>query len=161
MTHEQAAAPAAAQPAPAELDAARERLERALAEERQKSAALRARAAALGLGDAAVFIPFLANPYPLLAACDCFVLSSDIEGQPVTVLEALTLGKPVIATDIPGPRDLLKNGEGRLVAPTAEALADAMAAFAASGKVMDRIPFDAEAYVAAAGRIFAEKVLEP
>ena len=42
MTHEQAAAPAAAQPAPDALDAARERLERALAEERQKSAALRA-----------------------------------------------------------------------------------------------------------------------
>lgn len=42
MTHEQAAAPAAAQAASDELDAARERLERALAEERQKSAALRA-----------------------------------------------------------------------------------------------------------------------
>jgi len=125
----------------------------------RESGALRAKARALGLGSSAVFVPFLANPYPLIAACDCFVLPSDLEGQPVTILEALTLGKPVIATDIPGPRDLLKGGEGRLVAPSAEALAAAMEEFVAAGKAMERRSFDAEAYAAAAARDFEAKVL--
>jgi CDP-glycerol glycerophosphotransferase len=121
---------------------------------------LRSKAEALGLTDSVVFIPFMANPFPLYAACGCFVLSSDIEGQPVTVLEALTLDRPIIATDIAGPRDLLKGGEGRLVPPTAEALAQAMLEFAKNGADAARTRFDPYAYVAAAGRRFAEVVLE-
>src|SRR5699024_9996994 len=38
----------------------------------------------------------LNNPYPLLYMCDCFVLSSNYEGQAIVLLEALILEKPVI-----------------------------------------------------------------
>ncbi len=128
--------------------------------EGREAEALRVRAKKLGIDKAVAFVSFMANPYPLFAACDCFVLSSDIEGQPITVLEALTLGMPIIATDIAGPHDLLKNREGRLVAPTAEALANAMEEFAAAERTMERVVFDAQAYVAVAGKRFADKVLE-
>ena len=39
------------------------------------------------LADKVVFIDYLVNPYPLLKLCDCFVLSSDIEGQPMVILK--------------------------------------------------------------------------
>lgn len=113
----------------------------------------------MGLDRAVVFIPFIANPYPLLAACDCFVLSSDIEGQPITILEALTLNKPVIATDIAGPHDLLKDGYGTLVDCSAVALSQSMIEFIVNGKVFNRKIFDAESYVEEVKRDFEEKVL--
>jgi len=121
---------------------------------------IRQLARSLGLGESIVFIPFMANPYPLFKACDCFVLSSDIEGQPITILEALTLGKPVISTDIAGPHDLLCGGEGTLVAASAEALASAMITFIRNGKTMKRKDFDPFGYVESAALRFAEKVLE-
>lgn len=125
----------------------------------RQSKPLRMLASSLGLGESVVFIPFLANPYPLMAACNCFMLSSDIEGQPITVLEALTLGKPVISTDIPGPRDQLKDGFGWLVAPDAEALATAMIKFIRQDRQMDRKYFDAEAYVSEVKQEVRTKVL--
>lgn len=55
------------------------------------------------------------NPFPALQRSDCFVFSSDYEGQGLVVLEALILGKPVISTDVVGPRSVLENGHGLLV----------------------------------------------
>jgi CDP-glycerol glycerophosphotransferase len=55
------------------------------------------------------------NPFPALQRSDCFVFSSDYEGQGLVVLEALILGKPVISTDVVGPRSVLENGHGMLV----------------------------------------------
>lgn len=124
------------------------------------SSVLRKQASKLGLDACIVFIPFLQNPYPLLSACDCFVLSSDIEGQPITILEALTLNKPIIATDISGPHDMLKGGEGMLVPVSADALSQAMITFIRDGKKMERKHFDPYGYVSAAKMRFAEKVLE-
>ncbi len=126
----------------------------------KEAGALRAKAEELRIADAVTFIPFLANPYPLMNACDCFVLSSDIEGQPITILEALTLGKPIVSTDIAGPHDLLKGGYGRLVGADADALARGMLEFIEGGKTMDRAAFDPFGYVAAAWRRFEEKVLD-
>ncbi len=112
-----------------------------------------------GLDSKVVFVHHLNNPYPLLALCDCFVLSSDIEGQPVVILEALTLGKHIIATNIPGPRNLLRNGEGVLVPRSSRALAEAMKDFIRSGRRFERNPFDPYAYVEHAMQQFYEKVL--
>jgi CDP-glycerol glycerophosphotransferase len=87
----------------------------------------------------------LQNPFPLLKACDCLVMSSDYEGQPMVILEAMTLGKGVIACDIPGTRNSLHGGYGHLVEKTPAGLARGFADFA-----MDRLQFktfDAEAYV--------------
>jgi glycosyltransferase involved in cell wall biosynthesis len=46
------------------------------------------------------------NARRLLKAFDAFVLTSRWEGMPLTILEALDAGLPVIATDVPGIRDL-------------------------------------------------------
>jgi CDP-glycerol glycerophosphotransferase len=57
----------------------------------------------------------MTNPYFLINKCDCFILSSNHEGQPMVLLESLVLGKPIIATDIPGSRSILQDVYGKLV----------------------------------------------
>ncbi len=51
-----------------------------------------------------------------------FVLPSDKEGMPLVALEAMAMGLPVLSTDVPGSRELLRDS-GMLVAATPEALA--------------------------------------
>ena len=60
------------------------------------------------------FLGFKSNPYPFIASSDVFLLTSDSEGYPLVVCEALCLGKPIIATDITGPHELLCDGSGIL-----------------------------------------------
>jgi len=57
------------------------------------------------------------NPYPYMAACDVFCLSSRREGFGIVLAEALALNKPIVATDCEsGPREVLQNGKvGTLV----------------------------------------------
>ena len=45
-----------------------------------------------------------------LARCSIFVLTSIFEMMPITLLEAMASGKSVIASDIPGPQDIIQNG---------------------------------------------------
>ena len=68
------------------------------------------------------------NPYPWLARADCFVLSSNHEGQPMVLLEAMALRKPIISTDIPSTRGMLGNTTAMLVENTELALADGLLA---------------------------------
>ena len=46
------------------------------------------------------------NPYPYIAKADLFVQPSRIEAYGLTIAEALALGKPVVATDTEGARDI-------------------------------------------------------
>ena len=62
----------------------------------------------LGLLGKVVFCGFDKNPYKYVSRSNCFVLSSDVEGFPNVLIEALACGKPVISTDCSsGPRELL------------------------------------------------------
>jgi glycosyltransferase involved in cell wall biosynthesis len=60
-------------------------------------------------------VSWKATVYEVLEGIDIFVMPSKREGCPVALLEALSLARPVIASDIPGIRDILKNGENGLL----------------------------------------------
>ena len=66
---------------------------------------------------------------PFIADADCVVLPSYREGVPRTLLEACAMGRPVVATDVPGCRDVVAHGENGLLcdAHDAASLADALA----------------------------------
>lgn len=67
------------------------------------------------------------NPYPYLRVADLFLLTSDAEGFPLVVSEALCLSKPIVSTAITGPIEQLGNGEyGRLTGFTSKEIADAI-----------------------------------
>jgi glycosyltransferase involved in cell wall biosynthesis len=79
--------------------------------------ALEAQVVADDLEDAVVFAGFDTDPWPYYVAADLFVLSSDSEGLPTVLIEALHAGPPIVSTDCPsGPREILMNGKyGALV----------------------------------------------
>jgi len=60
-----------------------------------------------GVEDSFVFLGFTPDIYPYLKGCDLFVLASLFEGMPNVVMEAMAMGKPVIATDVNGARELM------------------------------------------------------
>lgn len=64
-------------------------------------------AAALGLEENVVFAGMQTHPEDFLAKADVFVLSSNREGLPLSVLEAMAAGLPVISTDVAGLPDLI------------------------------------------------------
>ena len=64
---------------------------------------------------------FSANPFPEMAACAVFVLSSRYEGLPNVLIEALACGAPVVATNCPsGPRDVLEAGRYGTLVPVGD-----------------------------------------
>lgn len=69
----------------------------------------------LCLGDHILLGGLRNNPFPLLRHSDAFVLSSNHEGQPMVLLEALVLGLRIISTDIIGTRFMLGDNGGLLV----------------------------------------------
>ena len=114
----------------------------------------RARRDALGLAGVVRMPGFSDQALAWLDRSDCFVLPSRYEGQPMVILEALALGKPVIVTDIPGARGALRGGYGFIAQGTAaEGFAQAMLDFIA-GRIRFK-PFDPVAYNAAALADFA------
>ena len=56
------------------------------------------------------YLGALEDVRPAIADCDCVVLPSYREGAPRTLLEAAAMGRPVIATDVAGCRDVLQDG---------------------------------------------------
>lgn len=92
-----------------------------------------------------IIIRSISNPYPILAKCNCFILSSHYEGLPMTIMEALILDKKVISTDIPGPSEFLSEGYGYLVKDSEDGLLKGMKEYKLNG-LKSLIKFDAEAF---------------
>jgi len=89
---------------------------------------LEAQAKALGLGDRLVFGGFTRDVARTVSAFDIEVFPSLWEGTPLTVFEALAMGKPIVATDADGLIDVLTNEKDALIVPkrNAGALAGAI-----------------------------------
>ncbi|MCS7194384.1 MAG: glycosyltransferase [Meiothermus sp.] len=85
--------------------------------EGEERASLEGLVRSLGLEGEVELPGFVQNPYAYMKRAGVFVLSSDWEGLPTVLIEALALGTPVVATDCPsGPREILQGGRwGRLV----------------------------------------------
>ena len=81
-----------------------------------------------GLQEDVVFYGVHDNPESVLNACDGFVLSSRREGHSNALLEALSLGLPVVCTDVGGNSDVVKDGENGFLVPKEDSqkLASAM-----------------------------------
>jgi glycosyltransferase involved in cell wall biosynthesis len=76
---------------------------------------LRDQARQLGILDRVIFAGFVRNPYPVVARARALVAASRAEGFPNTLIEAISLGCPVIATDCPsGPADVLGGRPARM-----------------------------------------------
>ena len=74
--------------------------------------------AASGLGPRLRRLGYREDVPAILAAADIFALPSHFEGLPMSVIEAMLTGLPVVATNIRGPREQVVDGEtGLLVAP--------------------------------------------
>lgn len=80
----------------------------------------------LSLDEKAVLAGLQSNVFPFLANADVFTLSSDYEGMPMTLIEAMGTALPIVSTNVGGISDMLENGkEALLTDTTPEALCDA------------------------------------
>lgn len=87
----------------------------------------------IGLGDRVVFEGYCLDVHERMKDAEIFVLSSNSEGLPNSLLEAMAMGFPVISTDCPpgGPRSLIDNGKNGILVPVGDekAMTDAMLSY--------------------------------
>ncbi len=67
--------------------------------------------AALGVGESFSLLGRKDNPFPYVKQADAFILSSDHEGLPTVLFEALILGIPCVSTNVGGAGEILKDGK--------------------------------------------------
>lgn len=124
---------------------------------------LEAMAEESGVADRVRFLGYRRDIADFLAAADIFAFPSRWEGMGIAAAEAMWLGVPVIASDIPAVREMLKGGEcGRLVeAGSPAALAAAIAELAADPRGRTELGERAQRYAreAFAPDRYAERVM--
>jgi len=124
---------------------------------------IRALAADLGIADRVILPGFTTDPWPYYASADMFVLSSDYEGLPLVLIEAMRAGLKIVSTDCKsGPREILAGGEyGRLVPQEDEAgLAKAIVEGLAGPADPERVRARAEALSGGNGNEAVGRYLE-
>jgi CDP-glycerol glycerophosphotransferase len=110
----------------------------------------------LALADVAFVVGPYPNPFPIVAAADCFVLSSDYEGQPMVLLEAAIIGLPIVSVAFRSVGDALDPGELLVVAQDDVALANGMLAFL-DGRLMPAT-LNVDSYTREAIREFVDAI---
>jgi glycosyltransferase involved in cell wall biosynthesis len=103
--------------------------------------ALERRAKALGIMRDTVFLGFQNDVAPFYAAFDALLLPSVSEGTPVSAIEALAAGKPVVATRVGGVPDVVRDGEDGLLAEAGaiDDLAEALGRLARDPALRERM----------------------
>ena len=115
---------------------------------------LRARAARLGVAEDLAFLGFDENPWCFMRRAGVVALSSRWEGLPLTLIEAMACGTPVVSTDAPyGPREILEDGKWGALVP----VGDAAALAGALEETLDGQRPPAEALVGRAGDFSSER----
>ncbi|AGW40897.1 teichoic acid synthase [Leifsonia xyli subsp. cynodontis DSM 46306] len=84
------------------------------------------------------------NPHAIMARADCFVLSSDYEGQPMVILEALVLDLPIVTVEFASAKNALPAGSGLVVPQTDAGVAAGLRAYLAGDVPANH--FDGAAY---------------
>lgn len=99
----------------------------------------------------------LFNPFAYVKKADCFVLSSNHEGQPMVLLESMLLAVPIVATNITGARGVIEGRAGQLVENSEAGLVEGMMNF---GKTdLSKMSFDSEKYQTNAIEMFYQKAV--
>lgn len=81
----------------------------------------------LTIEERVIFRVFTENPYKYMQDAEVFVLSSDYEGFPNVLLEAMACGVPAVSTDCQfGPREIIEDGKSGFLVPVGDS--NAMAA---------------------------------
>lgn len=83
----------------------------------EERGALQTLAASLGLGQRILFAGFLADPWRFIGHFDLFALSSDSEQYPISLVEAMAAGVPVVSTDVGDVRAMVSADNRRFVVP--------------------------------------------
>jgi glycosyltransferase involved in cell wall biosynthesis len=111
---------------------------------------LRALARRLGVDGSIAFENHRSDVGAILATADIFVLPSFSEARPRSIIEALSLGIPVVATAVGGVPSLVAQAETGLLVPAGDsaALADALARLVRSRELRERFGADARARAA-------------
>lgn len=95
----------------------------------------------LGLGAAVEFLGEVPDVIPVMSAMDVFVMPSTYEGGPLTLLEAMALGRPVVTTPVGVATDVVDDGRNGLVVPAGDvgALAAAVSRLLGDRALGDRL----------------------
>lgn len=103
----------------------------------------------LNLEEQIIFTEFLPNPFPILKNAKMLIVSSDFEGFPMVIPEALALGVEVISTDCDsGPREILVGALASNLVPTADILLMAEKMKEVALRKMTNTPRDYSEFVA-------------
>jgi glycosyltransferase involved in cell wall biosynthesis len=96
----------------------------------------------------------------LLAAADAFLLTSVSEGLPVTIIEAMAAGLPVVSTGVGGVPEIIDDGDTGLLAPAGDvdALAQAMLRISQDANLRESLA--ARGRERAASRFSEERMIE-
>jgi glycosyltransferase involved in cell wall biosynthesis len=89
---------------------------------------LQAEAQRLGIQDSVHFLGSRNDVLEILPHLDLIVSASLWEGLPAAILEAMTVGVPVLATDVSGSREVVQTGRTGILVPVADPAALAQAA---------------------------------
>lgn len=90
----------------------------------QLESELKALSAKLGTDDCVNFVGFTPNPYQWIKQSDVFCLTSETEGFPMVISEALTLNIPIVTTRVTGVVEQLSHGGGLFTSDEPKDIAD-------------------------------------
>jgi len=105
------------------------------------AAMARSKATELGIMDRVMFPGLQESVAPYLAAMDVYLISSEFEGLPLALLEAMAAGLPVVSTAVGGIPEVIEDDTSGLLAPfgSARALAERVVRLAADPGLRERL----------------------